>query len=76
MKQFIKLSSRVINKSHIIEIIKNQNMYEIYLTNIRINGSLVMSYGDISTKQKIITIYEKHDNEDYETIKKFIAEIE
>lgn len=75
MNQFIKLSSRIINKSHIIEIVKTPNVYEIYLTNSSISGEIILSSGNVYTKQNIITIHEKYDKQDYETINKFITEI-
>ena len=37
MKHFINLTSRVINKLHIIEIIKKPNKYEIHMNTNDIN---------------------------------------
>jgi len=47
MKQFIKLTSRIINRSHIIEIIKQPNKYFIYMSNNYISGQFIIGNGDI-----------------------------
>jgi len=68
MKNFINLTSRVINKLHIIEIIKKPNKYEIHMSNNSINGFLLVSSGALHTNHNIIEICDKKDKEDYETI--------
>jgi hypothetical protein len=65
MKQFIKLTSRIINRSHIIEIIKQPNKYLIYTSNNYISGHFIIGNGDIHTKQYIIEICEKRNKLDY-----------
>ena len=72
IKQFINLTSRVINKFHIVEIIKHPNKYEIHMTNNTINGFILFTTGSLNTKHNIIEICNKKDKEDYETITKLI----
>ena len=68
MKHFIKLSSRVINKLHIIQIVKKPKIYDIYINNNTINGYLFFYFGSIRTNPNIIEICEKKDKKDYDTI--------
>jgi len=68
MKNFINLTSRVINKLHIVEIIKKPNKYKIYMTNISINGIILFSNGTLGTNHNIIEICEKKDKKDYDII--------
>lgn len=75
MKHFINLTSRVINKLHIIEIIKKPNKYHIHLHNNSINGYMLCSTGTIFTNNNIIEICEKNNKEDYNSITKLIKEI-
>jgi len=68
MKHFINLTSTVINKLHIIEIIKHPNRYHIHMSNSRVNGFLFVIAGILDTDKNIITICEKKDKQDYDTI--------
>lgn len=68
MKHFINLTTRVINKLHIIEIIKHPNKYDIHMSNNSINGFLLFSSGGIDTKNNIIEICKTKNKQDYETI--------
>ena len=72
MKNFINLTSRVINKLHIIEIIKNSNKYEIHMSNNKIDGFWLFSSGRLDTNDKIIEICNIKHKEDYETITNLI----
>ena len=75
MNQFIQLTSRIINRSHIIEIFKEPNKYFIYMSNNSLYGELVMANGSVSTKYNIIEICEKSNKRDYTTITDVINEI-
>lgn len=68
MKHFINLTTRVINKLHIIEIIKHPNKYEIHMSNNSIDGFLLFSSGSVDTKNNIIEICNTKNKQDYETI--------
>lgn len=68
MKHFINLTTRVINKLHIIEIIKHPNKYEIHMSNNSIDGFLLFSSGSIDTKNNIIEVCNTKNKQDYETI--------
>ena len=48
MKKFINLTSRVINKSHIVEIIKCPNKYDIHMSNFNLHGLMVISVGSLT----------------------------
>jgi hypothetical protein len=72
MSHFINLSSRVINKLHIIEIIKYPSTYYIYMSNNYISGTFVFSFGGIKSDHNIITISAKDDKQDYDTITELI----
>jgi hypothetical protein len=68
MKNFIKLSSIVINKLHIIQIVKKPNIYEIHMIHNKIEGMFFCGSGIIDTKSNMIKICEKKDKEDYDII--------
>ena len=68
MKHFINLSSRVINKLHIIQIIKQPNKYNIHMSDNSIDGFLFCTYGNLHTNHNIIEICKEKDKKDYETI--------
>ena len=68
MNHFINLKSRVINKLHIVEIIKNPNLYEIHMDNRSTNGFGFWIFGYIKTSYTKIKICETEDKQDYETI--------
>lgn len=70
MKQFIHLSSRIINKAHIVEILKTPNKYTLYMSNSYMSGHFMYIYGFISTKDNIIEICEKKNKQDYDIITK------
>ena len=74
MKHFINLTSRVINKLHIIEIKIIPNKYEIHMSNSRINGLFMFYAGGFDTCHNIIEICNKNDKQDYETITELIKQ--
>ena len=75
MKHFINLTSRVINKLHIIEIIKQPTKYRIYMSNNSINGFCFFASGNIETHRNIIEICQQKDKQDYDTITEIIQKI-
>ena len=76
MKQFIKLTSKIINKSHIVEISIVPGKYFVYMNDKMITGSFILSNGSISTDYNMFEICENKNKQDFETITKFINEIE
>ena len=74
MKHFINLTSRVINKLHIIEIIKHPNKYEIHMSNNSIDGFLLFSSGGLNTTNNIIEVCNTNDKQDYETITELLKQ--
>ena len=68
MKHFINLTSRVINKLHIVEIIKHPNRYEIYMSNNNIDCLVIFGSGGAQTIHNIIDICEIKNKQDYDTI--------
>ena len=75
MKHFINLTTRVINKLHIIEIIKHPNKYEIHMSNNSIDGFLLFSSGSVDTKNNIIEICNTKNKQDYETITELLKPV-
>jgi hypothetical protein len=75
MKHFINLSTCVINKLHIVEILKRPIKYHIYMSNSSIDGTMIFSMGSISSKTNVIEICEKNNKQDYDTITNLIKEI-
>ena len=75
MKHFINLTSRVINKLHIIQIIKQPNRYDIHMSNNSINVFCFFASGNIETHRNIIEICQQKDKQDYDTITELIKNI-
>jgi hypothetical protein len=76
MTFFIKLTSRLINKSHIIEIVQSPRQYNLFITNHNINGFWVMPFfGVLTTSGNNIKICETENKQDYDIITEFIKEI-
>ena len=75
MSNFIKLTTVVINKSHIIGITIKPKIYEILITNYNMDGILLFGTGFIDVRNNIIKICETQNKEDYETITKWINNI-
>jgi hypothetical protein len=74
MKDFIKLTSRAINKLHVIQIVKKTNLYEIHMSHNKINGEFLWGSGTIDTNPTIIEICEKKDKEDYDAFIRYLRE--
>jgi len=75
MSHFIKLTTVVINKSHIIGITIKPKIYEILITNYNMDGILLFGTDFIDVRNNIIKICETQNKQDYETITKWINNI-
>ena len=56
MPHFINLSTRVINKLHIVEIVKHPSKYYIYTLNTCVDGFMVLGTGYADTNRNVIEI--------------------
>ena len=72
MSKFINLSSCLLNKLHIVEIIKQPSKYRIYLTNSHLSGAIFFASGHMSSTSNIIEICEKKNEQDYKIITNWI----
>ena len=72
MSKFINLSSCLLNKLHIVEIIKQPSKYRIYLTNSHFSGAIFFASGHMSSTSNIIEICEKKNEQDYKIITNWI----
>ena len=72
MSKFINLSSCLLNKLHIVEIIKQPSKYRIYLTNSHFSGTIFLTSGHMSSSSNIIEICEKKNEQDYKIITNWI----
>ena len=75
MKPCINLSSRILNKLHIIEIKKTPNKYFIHMSNNNTTGIILCGSGGVSTKCNIIEICEQNHNLDYHIITDLLKEL-
>ena len=75
MKQFINLSSIIINKLHISRIIKKPNKYEIYMNTNIIDGFWLVASGRLTSYHHILEISEIENKQDYEKITELIKQI-
>jgi hypothetical protein len=69
----LNLTSRVINKRHIIEIVKNPGKFQIYMTNNHIDGYIMFGSSRLTVTQNMIEICEKTNKPDYDIVNRFIA---
>ena len=72
MKHFINLTSCVLNKLHIIHIVKTPNKYCIHLASNSFSGQFLFSSGYITSYKTTLEVCETKDKADYDTITKFI----
>jgi hypothetical protein len=72
MKHFINLTGCVINKLHIIDIIKTPNKYCIHLANNSFSGQFLFVYGEITSYKTTLELCKTKDKADYDTITEFI----
>lgn len=76
MIQFIRLSHRVINKAHIIEITKpSHDKYSIFMSNTHIHGFAILGGGSLNSVQNAIEICKVKNPQDYDYVSKFIQTI-
>lgn len=76
MNNFIKLTSMVINKSHITKIRVYPSTYYITMTTSNhVNGFMLFSSGSVSSSEDMIKICETENKKDYDIITDFIKEI-
>ena len=66
MNHFIKLTRHVINKSHIVQIVKSPDTYHIYMINCnRIDGFFAGIIGWVHTDIHLIEISQEKHSVDY-----------
>jgi hypothetical protein len=75
MFQFLKLSFGIVNKSHIVYIHKLPGKYVIRMTSNDIEGFILFSTGNLKTNPYIYEICEQEYKADYDTVSKFIENI-
>ena len=73
MRQFINLTTTVINKLHIVEITKSPQKYRIYLSNNNLSGGMLFWSGYISSVYNIVEVCEQKNPPDYKKITDFIV---
>ena len=66
MKHFINLTTCVLNKLHVVEIVKKPNMYHIYMTNNHIFGLIEICEKEKKKDYTIITDWIRTIGTDYE----------
>jgi len=72
MKNFINLTSRIINKLHIIEIRKKPDKYYIHMSINSFDGVILFTCGSVSNNNNIIEICKLNNKNDYDIISDFI----
>ena len=75
MNNFIKLTSMVINKLHITQIIQKQSKYYVYMSSNYISGYVIFTSGILGSKYYMIEICETKNKQDYNIITEFINRI-
>ena len=72
---FIKLTSTVINKLHIAQIVSSTSKYHIYMNTTPVSGYNLFLFGNISRYHNMIEVCEKKNKVDYYIIKEFIKQL-
>lgn len=68
MKHFINLTSRVINKLHIVQIVKQPNKYYIHISKNESYAFFAFGSGFLDSYDNVIEICEKKNKQDYDKI--------
>jgi hypothetical protein len=81
MSRFLKLSFGIINKSHIIKIIKeplciNHSKYVIHLTDTEMFGTMIVGSGIVSSSKNYFEICQETQKRDYQVISDFIERVD
>jgi hypothetical protein len=75
MNRFIKLSQCVLNTNHISHIVIKPSNFQIKMNIYDMNGQLIFGSSGVSTVPCILDIDEKTNPTDYQTIEKWIRQI-
>lgn len=67
-KHFIRLSCRVINTRHVVEIVKEKNRYLVHLTNNAFDGHIFFGSGSVGSDKNVLEICETRDKKDHDII--------
>jgi hypothetical protein len=73
MKQFIKLTSLIINKNYIKAIEIHPNKYNIYMMENNINGTLLLGSGGFTSDEHKIEVCAKEKPKEYKIITDWIT---
>lgn len=71
---FIKLTSMLINKAHIVEIVKKPTQYHIYMSNNTTDGCSIFGFGIMKTNYNVIEICSLKNPVDFKKISDWIEE--
>ena len=71
MNGFLKLTSMIINKSHIVKITQEQSKYVIHTTANNLDGRTFFGSGFFINQNEIIEIHE-NSRKDYTAVSDFI----
>lgn len=75
MSRFIKLTSAVINASHVTKILNYNNKYYIHMSDKHFGGVLVSGCGSLTTDDNIIEVCENKHKLDYIIVKEWIKDL-
>ena len=75
MANFLKLTSRIINTSHINTITINPNKYSIYIANNNVNGIFLIALGHIYSRDERIDICQTKNPADYKTVASWVENL-
>ena len=73
MKPFLQLTSRVINASHIVQIVTTPTSYCIHLTAQKTSGIFLFSSGSLASHPYTIDICKTKQTSDYDAVTRFIG---
>ena len=73
MKPFLQLTSRVINASHIVQIVTTPTSYCIHLTAQKTSGIFLFSSGSLASHPHTVEICKIKQASDYDAVTRFIG---
>ena len=75
MKPFLQLTTRVINASHIVQIMTTPTSYCIHLTAQKTSGVFLFSSGSLSSSPDTIQICKTKQPSDYDAVTRFLGSL-
>ena len=75
MTPFLRLTTRVINPIHIVQIVTTPTSYQIHMTSQKTVGIFLFSSGSFSSHPRTIEICKTKQTSDYDAVTRFLGSL-